>query len=274
MAKPSHAIDPAVRKIIDAQLEELERKHDIRILYACESGSRGWGFASRDSDYDVRFVYVHRLAWYLQVRREAASREDVIIQPVNGELDINGWELNKALSLFKGGNSTYVEWMDSPVCYRNNPSFTPRMRKLIKGLHQPRHAYYHYLRMTQKNFKVFEESPRPTAKQFLYALRPVLSVKWVELALGPVPMRFEVICSRILKSRTHLSAVDRLLEAKRQADEKDPGTPHPVLVSYVRNELLRLKHSTFEDHRSPDFSPLDDLLFDMVTGFEADRGSR
>ena len=90
MANTLHAIDPKVRKVILEQIEALERRHDIRILYACESGSRGWGFASQDSDYDVRFIYVHRLSWYLQVRREAASREDVIIQPVNGELAING----------------------------------------------------------------------------------------------------------------------------------------------------------------------------------------
>lgn len=268
MADNRHPIPPAMRRTVIAQLRALERKHDIRILYACESGSRGWGFASRDSDYDVRFVYVHRLSWYLQVRREAASREDVIIQPVSGELDINGWELNKALSLFKRGNSTYVEWLDSPVNYRKDPAFTPRMRKLIRQLHQPRHAFYHYLRMAEKNFKVFAESSRPTAKQFLYALRPVLSVRWVELGLGPVPMRFEVICEKIVQSRTMLSAVERLLEAKRQADEKDPGTPAPMLVTYVRDELARLKNGNFEDHTRPDFAPLDQLLFDTVMAFE------
>jgi predicted nucleotidyltransferase len=271
MAAFLHAIDPAVRRVIDEQLVELERKHDIRILYACESGSRGWGFASQDSDYDVRFIYVHRLSWYLQVRREAASREDVIIQPVNGELDINGWELNKALSLFKGGNSTYVEWLDSPVCYRKDPAFTPRMKKLIKQLHQPRHAYHHYLRMAQKNFKVFAESARPTAKQFLYALRPLLSVKWVELGLGPVPMRFEAICEQIVKNNTLQSAIDRLLAAKRQANEKDPGTPEPRLVSFVQKELARIGHGHFEDYRTPDFAPLDQLLFNTVTRFEAER---
>jgi len=271
MAKTLHAIDPAVRKVIDTQIDALERKHDIRILYACESGSRGWGFASQDSDYDVRFIYVHRLSWYLQVRREAASREDVIIQPVNGELDVNGWELNKALSLFKGGNSTYVEWMDSPVCYRKDPAFTPRMKKLIKQLHQPRHAYHHYLRMAQKNFKVFAESARPTAKQFLYALRPLLSVKWVELGLGPVPMRFEAICEKIIESNTIQSAIDRLLAAKRQANEKDPGTPEPRLVAFVQKELARIGHGDFRGYRPPDFSPLDQLLFDMVTRFEAER---
>ena len=273
MANTLHAIDPKVRKVILEQIEALERRHDIRILYACESGSRGWGFASQDSDYDVRFIYVHRLSWYLQVRREAASREDVIIQPVNGELDINGWELNKALSLFKNGNSTYVEWLDSPVCYRKDPAFTPRMKKLIKQLHQPRHAYHHYLRMAQKNFKVFAESDRPTAKQFLYALRPLLSVKWVELGLGPVPMRFEAICEKIIESNTIQSAIDRLLAAKRQANEKDPGTPEPRLVAFVQKELARIGHGDFRGYRPPDFSPLDQLLFDTVTRFESERES-
>jgi uncharacterized protein len=56
-----HPVDPAVRERIMAELLDIERRHDVTVLYACESGNRGWGFASPDSDYDVRFLYVHRL---------------------------------------------------------------------------------------------------------------------------------------------------------------------------------------------------------------------
>ena len=41
-------------------LAQVEAERNVRVLFACESGSRAWGFASRDSDYDVRFLYVHR----------------------------------------------------------------------------------------------------------------------------------------------------------------------------------------------------------------------
>lgn len=90
-----HPIDPAVRTNIEARLSAIEAKHGVRVLYACESGSRGWGFASPDSDYDVRFIYVQPLSWYLRV----SPHRDVIELPISDELDINGWELRKALGL-------------------------------------------------------------------------------------------------------------------------------------------------------------------------------
>ncbi len=94
------------------------------MLYACESGSRGWGFASPDSDYDVRFIYVHPLSWYLRV----SPHRDVIEVPISGDLDINGWELRKALGLLKKGNATLIEWLDSPVVYRADQDFLIAMR--------------------------------------------------------------------------------------------------------------------------------------------------
>jgi predicted nucleotidyltransferase len=101
----SHPIDPGIRIDIQARLAGIETEYGVRVLYACESGSRGWGFASPDSDYDVRFIYVHSLQWYLQV----SAQRDVIEIPISDELDINGWELRKALGLLKKGNATLIE---------------------------------------------------------------------------------------------------------------------------------------------------------------------
>jgi len=78
-------------------LAQVEAERNVRVLFACESGSRAWGFASRDSDYDVRFLYVHRRDWYLSVE----DRRDVIEQPIADDLDVSGWELRKALRLLR-----------------------------------------------------------------------------------------------------------------------------------------------------------------------------
>lgn len=51
-----------MRERIANEIDAIERIHHVRILYACESGSRAWGFASQDSDYDVRFIYMHDTA--------------------------------------------------------------------------------------------------------------------------------------------------------------------------------------------------------------------
>ena len=46
-----------MRDRIMKKLDEIEKTEEVRILLAVESGSRAWGFASTDSDYDVRFIY-------------------------------------------------------------------------------------------------------------------------------------------------------------------------------------------------------------------------
>ncbi|MCE9610243.1 MAG: nucleotidyltransferase domain-containing protein [Chthoniobacter sp.] len=100
-------------------LAQVEAERNVRVLFACESGSRAWGFASRDSDYDVRFLYVHRRDWYLSVE----DRRDVIEQPIADDLDVSGWELRKALRLLRKSNPPLLEWLKSPVVYRHDPVF-------------------------------------------------------------------------------------------------------------------------------------------------------
>ncbi|EIC22494.1 nucleotidyltransferase domain-containing protein [Thiorhodovibrio frisius] len=90
------------RAEIENRLTAIEQDHQVHILLACESGSRAWGFASPDSDFDVRFLCVHPLPWYLRVH---AGRE-VIEYPITDDLDINGWELRKALPLLAKDNAT------------------------------------------------------------------------------------------------------------------------------------------------------------------------
>ncbi len=113
--RSSHPIDPAMRAEIMENLRAIETRHDVTVLFACESGSRGWGFASPDSDYDVCFIYVNRLPWYLTVM----PRRDVIEVPISGDLDVNGWDLRKALGLMRESNPTLLEWLRSPIVYRD-----------------------------------------------------------------------------------------------------------------------------------------------------------
>ena len=60
-------IDSGIREDILRRLEKTEEKFDVKVLMAIESGSRAWGFASPNSDYDVRFIYVNKPDWYLLI---------------------------------------------------------------------------------------------------------------------------------------------------------------------------------------------------------------
>lgn len=162
----AHPIDPAVRCDIEARLTTIEAEHNVRVLYACESGSRGWGFASPDSDYDVRFIYVHPLPWYLRV----SPQRDVIEVPISGDLDINGWELRKALGLLKKGNATLIEWLDSPVVYRADPDFLNAMRDAARQTHQAERTFHHYVHMARRNYREYLLGETVRLKKYLYEI--------------------------------------------------------------------------------------------------------
>src|SRR6201990_2789542 len=117
------------QRVRDA-LAQVEAERHVRVLYACESGSRAWGFASRDSDYDVRFLYVHEPDWYLSVQ----DRRDVIEEPLSDELDVSGWELRKALRLLRKSNPPLLEWLKSPFVYGCDPAFFAAFREPAAGL--------------------------------------------------------------------------------------------------------------------------------------------
>ena len=105
-----------IQKEIQENLDAVEAKHNVKILLAVESGSRAWGFASPDSDYDVRFIYVERPEDYLRID----TKRDVIEWQLDEVLDINGWDLKKALSAFAKGNPNILEWVESPIVYRKS----------------------------------------------------------------------------------------------------------------------------------------------------------
>ena len=121
------------QRVRDA-LAQVEAERNVRVLLACESGSRAWGFASRDSDYDVRFLYVHRRDWYLSIE----DRRDVIEQPIADDLDVSGWELRKALRLLRKSNPPLLEWLKSPVVYRHDPVFAAEFGALATEFFSPR----------------------------------------------------------------------------------------------------------------------------------------
>jgi predicted nucleotidyltransferase len=54
----------SIREEILKRLKNTEEKEGVRIIMAIESGSRAWGFASPNSDYDVRFIYIREKNWY------------------------------------------------------------------------------------------------------------------------------------------------------------------------------------------------------------------
>lgn len=111
---PDMNISQEMNSTIQQELERIEREEGVLILYACESGSRAWGFPSTDSDYDVRFIYIRPVEWYLSI----FDKRDVIERPISDRLDMSGWDL-KSAGAFRKSNPPLLEWLESPSSIRS-----------------------------------------------------------------------------------------------------------------------------------------------------------
>ena len=139
-----------MEKLIVSKLHEIEQMEKVRILLAVESGSRAWGFASPDSDYDVRFIYIRDKEDYLRLN----TMRDVIELPVDEVLDINGWDLQKTLRLLYKSNSTLFEWFSSPIVYMES-DFADLFRRVMNDYFSSKRSLYHYISMAEGNYREY-----------------------------------------------------------------------------------------------------------------------
>ncbi len=226
-----------------ASLDHLEDDEQVRIFYACESGSRAWGFASRDSDYDVRFLYVHHPNWYLSVDLE--HKRNVIERPIVERLDVNGWDLRKALLLLRKSNPPLLEWLGSPIVYRDQYDIADVMRELLPEAYSPVACLHHYLHMAQGNLREYLQGETVWTKKYFYVLRPVLAIRWIERGYGVAPTEFGKLVDRVVEDATLRREIERLMERKRSGEEMDRGPRVPVISDFVEGEIARLEHAHF-----------------------------
>jgi len=263
----AHPIDPAMREQVMTHLCAIEAQHNVTILFACESGSRGWGFASPDSDYDVRFIYVNRLPWYLTVARG----RDVIELPISGDLDINGWDLRKALGLMRESNPTLLEWLRSPIVYREEAETMNRFRSLAEQVFSNAKGWHHYASMAKKNFREHLQADEVRYKKYLYVLRPLMAARWIRTLPGVPPMRFAELAQHTLDATADaalIAEINALLAVKMRAGEATTSPRWPGIHAFIEAELAR-NAAEPATAVAPHFdtAALDALLHDTVLRF-------
>ncbi|MCA8923069.1 MAG: nucleotidyltransferase domain-containing protein [Planctomycetes bacterium] len=238
-----------------AALERIEREHDVRVLYACESGSRAWGFPSADSDYDARFLYLQRPEHYLALDLEA--RRDVIELPIVDDLDVNGWDLRKALLLLRKSNPPLLEWLDSPLVYLERTGLAQALREFAAAHVSPLACGHHYLRMAQNNHRGYLQGERVRVKKYFYVLRPLLAVRWLEQGRGPVPTPFDALLETVAERPELVRCVRELVARKRSGEELAEGPRIEVLSDFLEEELAR--HAAGELALAPRPAPIEPL---------------
>ncbi len=234
MTAGNTAISSEIRKRIEERLSEIESEHSVRILLAVESGSRAWGFPSPDSDYDVRFLYVRPRDWYLSIN----ARRDVIECPISGLLDINGWDIKKALGLLLKANPVLLEWLRSPVRYREDRASTQLLRALAARVSFKRPARFHYLRLGQSAYNAkIGDRETVAAKKYFYAIRPALALRWLRTRFDPPPMDLPGLCAGLRLEPGLDEAIERLVVAKSQTVELGTGPRIVELDRFIEKEF-------------------------------------
>lgn len=237
-----------VRQQVLEELTKIEKEEHVRILYACESGSRAWGFPSKDSDYDVRFIYIRPEEWYLSI----FEKRDVIERSISDILDINGWDLKKALNLFRKSNPPLLEWLQSPIVYREDHVVTEQIRRISAVTFSPRSCIHHYLHMAKGNYREYLRGKQVKIKKYFYVLRPIFACQWIEKYNTMPPVEFDQLVDDLVAKESELKKViDDLLVRKKAGDEMD----YEPRIKPI-NDFLEAKIGYYE-RTAPGMQPAD-----------------
>lgn len=241
---PSSMAPDAVAEI-DARLDEIRRANSVFIPLAIESGSRAWGFPSPDSDYDCRFLFIRPVAAYLSLW----PHRDVIETPLEGDLDVNGWDLAKALTLLMKGNVTIIEWLTSPIVYAGDAVFQAQMLALAHEVADRDLVARHYLHLGERQRRAyFADHKSIPHKKIFYALRPAAALRWLRLHpdQAVAPMHFPSLMGEADPPDEVAAITAELIE--RKAATRELGTaPLPGAITSFIDEEFSIARERFFD---------------------------
>jgi len=252
-------IPQAIRAEIGRRLAKVKQGEGIQILLAIESGSRAWGFPSPDSDFDVRFIYCRPEPWYYAI--DVEDKRDVLEYPITDGIDLNGWDLRKALRLLVRSNPTVVEWLQSPIEYLSHGRLRQAASELLGKVYAPASGIHHYRSMAKTNYRGYLKPDLVPLKKYFYVLRPLLAIRWIEQHNAAPPMEFQKLLVGFRGRSDLLSDVSALLEKKKVAAEMDVAAPMPRLNQYIESELSRLEGFSKESLANSDHMDAANALF-------------
>lgn len=248
-------------------LDRIERREGVTILFACESGSRSWGIASPDSDWDLRFIYARPIEGYLTLWPGADTIQR-LEKHEDAEIDAAGWDVRKALYLASKSNPSLLEWLASEIVYREHRSFVEPLRDAMAAF-SPRALMHHYVGMAERQYGTYWRNDNPVPfKKYLYAVRPLLCVLWMRANdYAMPPMDFEELLAGTPLDKRYRGEMQHLLELKRQSSETGGAGRLPRLDSFIV-KMIGSGHDLANEAppREPDFRRLDQLFRETVMG--------
>lgn len=251
---------------IRKKLNASESEHNIKIFHAVESGSRAWGFASPDSDYDVRFIYAHNMEWYLKLEKTC----DVLELEMNEVYDINGWDIQKLFRLLHCSNPTVFEWIHSPIVYATHPiiaEITPQ----IDSFFSCKAGLYHYLSTAKTNYKAYiSNKEKVKLKKYFYVLRPLMACNWILTHQTPPPVLFNTLLNEPDANDALYSTIQELISRKQNVVEAELIDKIPVLEDYIASEFSSIQNAADQlpNDKNKDWTQLNEMFRKCLALFE------
>lgn len=231
------AIATEPREAVRQRLAALAAEHGVRILYACEAGSRAWGYATPASDFDVRFIYAHPVEWYLRL----TEARDVIEAPIESGLDFAGWDVRKALRLLLKSNPVLYEWLDSPIVYGDDGRFRPEAKALFEKAASPKAIAATYWGQARGQWRrEIEGRDEVQLKQYFYVVRPLLALRWVLDFGTPPPMDLARLAPAVGLPLPVSDALNHLSERRRRSPGDDITGPRIAEIDAWASRQLEI----------------------------------
>lgn len=254
------------RAEILARLDQVEAEEGVAVLFAVESGSRAWGFASTDSDWDIRFVSAWPVEGYVTIR----ERRDVIERPIDERgIDLSGWDLRKALGLLLASNPALLEWLNSPITYRDDGRFRPNAKALFEQYASRRALAHHYRSIARTHWDRSLAGDGPVKlKRYFYVVRSAAALDWVVSGRDLPPMNLhELVAGSDLPAEARAD-LDDLLALKTTQTELGEGPRRAGLDRYILDVLDRADPGRIDDRaeRRRAFEAEADALFRRLVG--------
>jgi predicted nucleotidyltransferase len=221
---------------IDARLAAIARDENVSIPLAIESGSRAWGFPSPDSDYDCRFIFVRTGNDYLSL----FAPRDVIETPLENDLDVNGWDLAKAIKLLLKGNAVVIEWLTSPIIYSADAWFRDAFLALANDVADRGLVGRHYLHLGERQRRAyFADGERIPLKKIFYALRPAAALRWLRMheSAAVAPMHFPTLMKQCDAPEDVRTIIDDLIARKSVTRELGADYLPAPIGAFIDNEF-------------------------------------
>ncbi|MGG3557655.1 nucleotidyltransferase domain-containing protein [Peribacillus frigoritolerans] len=228
-----------------SRLRYLEKNEDITILMAAVTGSHSFGLSSSQSDYDVRFIYVHNdKRSYLSLNQPIE-----VIQVKEGLFDMEGWDLFKSSRLTLKSNPALFELFQSPIRLITHPDYFRKMTGLIADCYSKKALGHHYYRMMSDNLQQVtktRDSERKELKIWVQVYRSYLTLEYIIQRGSLPPLSVWELLDSVSTDQVIKNRMIRIFKAKQMEEciSNDEGEINLSLIEgkslSIKNEITRL----------------------------------